>query len=107
MDEKILQILESLQDDVKGIKQDVGGLKQDVGDIKQDIKNIKTTQAEHTQILRVLQHSSEVNKVEHDKMSNEIAHIKGDVEGIKKNLSQIEIVTANNWADIAKLKSVR
>lgn len=62
---------------------------------------------EHTQILRALEHSAEVNKAEHDKLSNDIAKIQGDVTGIKKDLSQVEMVTANNWADIAKLKAVK
>lgn len=62
---------------------------------------------EHTQILRALELSAEVNKAEHDKMANAIAHIKGDVEVLRKDISTVEIVTANNYADIAKLKTVK
>lgn len=62
---------------------------------------------ENTQILRVLEHAAEVNKAEHDKMANDIAHIKGEVEAIKKDVSTVEIVTANNYADLAKLKAVK
>lgn len=62
---------------------------------------------EHTQILRALEHSSEVNKAEHDKMSNDIAHIKGDVEAIRKDLTNVEIITSSNWNEIAKLKAVK
>jgi hypothetical protein len=40
-------------------------------------------------------------------MINDIAHIKGDVASIKKDLSTVELVTANNYADIAKLKAVK
>ena len=61
---------------------------------------------EHTQILRALEHLAQVNKAEHDKMANDIAHIKGDIESIKKGLESVELVTANNWADIAKIKSL-
>jgi len=61
---------------------------------------------EHTQILRALEHLAQVNKAEHDKMANDIAHIKGDIESIKKGLASVELVTANNWADIAKIKSL-
>ena len=40
-------------------------------------------------------------------MSNDIANIQGDVVGMRKDLSQVELVTANNWADIVKLKAVK
>lgn len=39
---------------------------------------------EHTQILRALEHLAQVNKAEHDNMANDIAHMKGDIESIKK-----------------------
>lgn len=62
---------------------------------------------ENTKILKALEHSAEVNKAEHDKMGNEIAHIKGNVEAIRKDLNIVESVTAKNWADIANLKAVK
>lgn len=61
----------------------------------------------HTLILRALEHSAQVNKAEHDKISNDIAKIQGDFAGMRKDLSQVEIVTANNWADLAKFKAVK
>jgi chromosome segregation ATPase len=62
---------------------------------------------EHTQILRALEHSAQVSNAEHDKMTNDIAHIKGDIEALRKDVSTVEIVTANNYADLAKLKAVK
>lgn len=62
---------------------------------------------ENTKILQALMHSAEVNKAEHDKMMVGIARIEGDVSGIKKDLSTMEVVTANNYADIARLKAVK
>ncbi len=61
---------------------------------------------EHTQILRALEHLAQVNKAEHDKMANDIAHMKGDIESIKKGLAGVELITANNWSDIVKIKSL-
>lgn len=75
--------------------------------IKAQLEPIKAQLDEHTQILRALEHSAQVNKAEHDKMSNDIAHIKGDVEAIKKDITNVEVITASNWADIAKLKAVK
>lgn len=86
MDKEILEILKRLETKIDGLETKID---------------------EHTQILRALEHSAEVNKAEHDKISNDIAKIQGDVTGIRKDLSQVELVTANNWADIVKLKSVK
>ena len=61
---------------------------------------------EHTQILRALEHSAQANKAEQDKMTNDIARIQGDIESIKKGLAGVELITANNWADIVKIKSL-
>lgn len=75
--------------------------------LESDINELKTQVTENTQILKSLEHSAEINKAEHDRMQNDIAHINGNIEVIKRDLSQVEIVTANNWADIAKLKAVK
>lgn len=71
------------------------------------LEPIKSQLDENTRILKALEHSAQVNKAEHDKMSNGIAHIKGDVEAIKKDITNVEVITASNWADIAKLKAVK
>lgn len=86
MDKEILEILKSMQ---------------------VDIKEIKLKQEETYQIVKALEHSSEINKAEHDKMAIDISYIKGDIEALRKDISTVEIVTANNYADIAKLKAVK
>ncbi len=75
--------------------------------LEQGQTRIETKLDETYQIVRALEHSSEVNKAEHDKIINDIAHMQGDIEGIKKDMYRVEEATANNWADIAKLKSVK
>jgi hypothetical protein len=76
-------------------------------EILEILRRLESKVDENTQILRALEHSSQVNKAEHDKMANDIAHIKGDVEALRKDISTVEIVTANNYADIARLKAVK
>lgn len=76
-------------------------------EILEILKRLESKVDENTQILRALEHSSQINKAEHDKMANDIAHIKGDVEALRKDVSTVEIVTANNYADIARLKAVK
>ncbi|MGL4874859.1 MAG: hypothetical protein ACRC3Y_12415 [Romboutsia sp.] len=39
--------------------------------------------------------------------TKDIKKIKADVEEIKKDMYRVEEATANNWADIAKLKAVK
>ncbi|MDP4144451.1 MAG: hypothetical protein Q8936_08215 [Bacillota bacterium] len=58
-------------------------------------------------IVKALEHSAEVSKAVQDNMVNDIAHIKGDVEALRKDLTNVEVITASNWADIAKLKAVK
>jgi hypothetical protein len=40
-------------------------------------------------------------------MDNDIVHIKGDVEALRKDISNVEIITSSNWNDIAKLKAIK
>ena len=104
MDKEILEILKRLE---TKMDQGLGRLETKVDKLETKVDKLETKLDEHTLILRALEHSAQVNKAEHDKMSNDIAKIQGDVAGIRKDLSQVELVTANNWADIVKLKAVK
>ena len=75
--------------------------------LESKIDKIESRQDETYQVVKALEHSAEVNKAEHDKMDNDIAHIKGNVEAIRKDLTNVEIITSSNWNEIAKLKSVK
>lgn len=93
MEKEILEILKSMQQDMKSVKE--------------DIKSIKAVQDEHTQILRALEHRTEVISAEQENLKHELAEVKGEVKGIRKDLSNVEMITASNWSDIAKLKAVK
>ncbi|MBU3114728.1 hypothetical protein [Clostridium lacusfryxellense] len=75
--------------------------------LDEKLKPISIKLDETYQIVRALEHSAEVNKAEHDKMANDIAHIKGGVESLRKDISTVEVVTASNYAYIAELKAVK
>ncbi len=75
--------------------------------IQDDILSLKTQTQENTQILRALREHSEVNKAEHDAMQVDIAYIKGELVGLKRSLTTVEMATANNWQDIAALKMAK
>ncbi|WP_139904787.1 hypothetical protein [Clostridium thermarum] len=100
MDKEILEILRNMQSDMKAMQSDIKN-------IKSDINELKIKQEETYQIVKALEHSAEVNRAEHDKMAMDIAHIKGEVETLRKDLTNLEIITSSNWNDIAKLKAVK
>lgn len=104
----------SIKDDMSGMKNEIGiikddmsGMKNEIGVIKDDIKYIKAQQEESYLILKSLEHNSEVNKAEHDKFSNDVAHLYGEVESMRKDLSAVEVVTARNMEHIAQLKVIK
>lgn len=97
----------SLKEDVSGLKKDVSDLKEDVSSLKKDVKYIKIQQKEHGRILSILEDKAITNKAEHDKMFNEIAHLSGNVENMRKDLATVEIVTARNMENIANLKVIK
>ena len=69
--------------------------------------NLESQTKENTEMLKSLLHSAEVNRAEHDKMMIGIAHLEGEVTSIKRDLSTVEVVTANNYAELAKLKTAK
>lgn len=107
MDNEILDLLKKM--DVKFDKMDSSFDKMDarLDKMESRLDRIEVTLGEHGEILKALIHNSEVNKDEHDKMSNDIAHIMGDVEAIKTDFAIVEKVTIKNWNDISALKAIR
>ncbi|WP_010239888.1 hypothetical protein [Clostridium arbusti] len=96
-----------MKTEIGSVKTEIGLMKTEIGSMKTEIKSIKTQLDEHTQILRSLEHKADVSKVEQDKMSNDMAYIKGDIKALRKDITNVEIITSSNWNDIAKLKSVK
>lgn len=93
MEKEILEILKSMQQDMKSVKE--------------DIKSIKAVQDEHTQLLRALEHRTAVISAQQENLKHELAEVEGEVKGARKDLSNVEMITASNWSDIAKLKAVK
>lgn len=96
-----------MKEEINTIKTDVSGMKEEVNTIKTDMNSMRLKLDETYDIVKALEHSSQINKAEHDSMVNDIAHIKGDTEAIKRDMARIEEATAHNWLDIAKLKQAR
>lgn len=128
MNNEVLDILKSMQGDMKSMQDDMKSMQGDIKSIQSDIKlmkgnmksmedemksmqgeiaGIKGTQDEHTQILRALEHKTDVISAEQENLKHEVIQIKGEVQGIRKDLSNVELITASNWSDIAKLKAIK
>ena len=107
MEKEILDILKVMQSDMKTMQGDIKSMQGDMKSMQGDIKSIKTTQEEHTQILRALEHKTDVISAEQENLKHEVFETKGEVKSMRKDMSSVEIITANNWADIAKLKAIK
>lgn len=75
--------------------------------IQSDIKSIKTKQEEHTSLLRDLEHKTDVILAEQENSKHETAEIKDELKDMRKDMNIVEIITANNWSYIAKLKAIK
>ncbi len=101
------EILKQILSEIKGMNTDIQDVKTEIKDMKTHIQDMKSQVSENTQMLKSLQHSVEVQKAVQDKMSFDIAEIKGDIKGIRNDLNTVEIVRSKNWNDIAKLKCAK
>jgi len=107
MENKILQALEGLSHQITTLSEKVDGQGKQITTLSEKVDNQGTQIKENTQILKDLEHLAEINKAEHDKMSFNIAEISGDLKSIRKDLLNVELITASNWSDIARLKAVK
>ncbi|MCT4619483.1 MAG: DUF5320 domain-containing protein [Marinisporobacter sp.] len=105
--EMLKEELKSIKNEIADIKDEILGIKDETSGIKDEISGMKAKMDKTYEIVKALEHSSQVNKAEHDSMSNDIAYIKGNIEIIKSDMYRVEEATANNWADIARLKQVK
>ena len=104
MEDKILLAIEGLRND---FNHKFDFLTNKFDELSEKVDNQGIQIKENTQILKALEHLAQVNKAEHDKMSFNIAEISGEIKAMRKDLSNVELITASNWGDIVRLKSVK
>lgn|GEM_PF-3119050 len=68
-----ISLLENTKEKILGVLQ---AIQKDIGGMKTDINNIKSTQQEHTQLLRALEHRTDVIKAEQENMKMSLARNK-------------------------------
>ena len=72
--------------------------------IKTTVSEIKTQQEEDHLILKALEHNSNINSAEHDKMSNDISHIQGSLKNIDEQIGAMAEINGRHEQDITVLK---
>ncbi|MBW4828453.1 MAG: hypothetical protein KZY61_10800 [Clostridiaceae bacterium] len=103
--ESILREMTSMKDEMTSVKDEMTSMKGEMSLIKEEVKWIKEQQKEDHSILKALMHNSEINKAEHDKMSNDIAHIQGYLKNVDENLEAVKDIIGRHEVDIKVLKN--
>lgn len=86
MEKEILEILKAMQQDIKGLKESQERLENKIDGVVEQTADLLEFRT---------------------KITDTVKQIKIDVEAIKKDVTNVEVITASNWADIAKLKAVK
>ena len=86
MEKEILEILKAMQQDIKGLKESQERLENKIDGVVEQTADLLEFRT---------------------KITDTVQQIKIDVEAIKKDVTNVEVITASNWADIAKLKAVQ
>ena len=83
---EIIEILKAMQQDIKGLKESQERLENKIDGVVEQTADLLEFRT---------------------KITDTVQQIKIDVEAIKKDVTNVEVITASNWADIAKLKAVK
>jgi chromosome segregation ATPase len=99
--------LDNMESRLDGMDGRLGNVESKLDGMDARLDRVEVHVVENTHILKSLEHAAQVNKAEIDKLSFEVAEIKGDVKNIKNDLSAVERITIKNWGDIVELKSIK
>ncbi len=111
---KILSELGGIKEDISGIKQDVSGLKQEMSEVKQEISGVKQEICEMKQDIKELNIRQTAMDKKLDAVYNQTAILTEfrtetnmKLDALKEDLINVEFITATNYKDIVKLKSIK
>lgn len=91
MDQETLKAIREM------LKEELEPIKSDIKELKSDMKELKTGQEE----IKVM-----VGELD-PKNANRHLELQESISQLRKEVSTVEIVTASNYSDIAKLKNVK
>lgn len=84
-EEKILQVLQSMESQMTSMQSQMDGLDTKVNKIDSQMTSIQSQLQEHSHILRALEHSSQEHKALLDQLDHRVAIVEGRTENIEKN----------------------
>ena len=90
-------IREILKEELEPIKSDIKGLKEGQNNLKEQVQDLKTGQEEIKTMIGELD----------PKNANRHLELKESIDQLRKDLSTVEIVTASNYSDLARLKNAK
>ena len=98
MDKELMKSMrEILREELEPIKSEIKGLKEGQSSLKEQVQYFKTGQEEIKTMIGELD----------PKNANRHLEIKDSIDQLRKDLSTVEIVTASNYSDIARLKNIK
>ena len=98
------EILNKILTEITGLKADVADLKTEISDLKCSVNDIQEGQVRLENKVDSIKDQLD----EHDtKNANRHIELQNDITSLRKDISTMEVVTASNYVDIAKLKAVK
>lgn len=107
-EEKIYTLLEEIYIELQGTKKE---LKEDINNVrselKEDIDNVRSELKGDIKRIETEMSERFTEVYENQKVFNEkLDETRSDIKDMKESIAQIEMVTASNWRDIVKIKSI-
>ncbi|MCQ4922863.1 hypothetical protein ACF3M2_11055 [Tissierella carlieri] len=108
-EDQIFDLLErlyiELQDTKKELKEEISNVRTE---LKEEISNVRTGLKEEISNVRT-ELKEDIGVLNDNQMIifDKLEKMGSDIEGIKEDMSDVQMITANNYKDIVRLKSVR
>ncbi|WP_227856852.1 hypothetical protein [Clostridioides sp. ZZV14-6150] len=107
MDEKILELLQEMQRDIKDLKVGQVETNNRLNTMQNDITDMQGNITDMQNDITEIKSDVKINRNTLDAVIKHTSKLVEDTTDIKKDLNKVEIVTSSNWTDIAKLKSIK
>lgn len=87
-EEKILKVLESIQFQINGLESRFDGLESKFDGLESRFGGLESQIQENTQILKALEHNSQVHKAEIDKLNHKVTEVQDTIKNISNKIDE-------------------
>lgn len=98
---------EGLETKFEGLETKFEGLETKFEGLDTKFDGLSAQVKENTHMLKALEENAKVTRAEIEKIATDVVYMNGNIEALRKDVYNIEIITSNNWSDIIKLKAAR